>query len=85
MHKHGVAFLAGSAAKFKGQTDFGCHGNPPCRTDILSRQFGVGPRNFLGLPKQYFDALPRDLLNATLLHHKLTMQKCAVRLHNTCA
>jgi hypothetical protein len=69
VHEQGVAFFAGAASELEGQTDFGCHRNTPCGTNVLSCQFGVSAGYFLGVSKQDFDALPRNLLNAALLYH----------------
>jgi hypothetical protein len=69
MHKEGIAFSAGFPAELNGHAYFGSHGNSPSRLHILHRQFGVASPDFLGLLKEDFDALPRDLLDVSLLHH----------------
>ncbi len=85
MHKQRIAFLAGSPSKLQWQTDFSCHSNPPSRANVLRRQLGVRARYLLCLPIQDFYALSSNVFDACLFHHNLNMQKCTVRLHNSCA
>jgi len=72
MNKQGVAVLAGLPPKLKRQTDFGCHSNPAGGQDVLGCKFGVSPSYLFGLGEQDFDALVGNLLDAGLLHHKLS-------------